>query len=179
MADWQRPLTPDERALVASARQACFDRYAGVKVPHRSCGISLAETFGLSTPPYQSLRRGGITGLGECGTAVAGRLVLGELLGDPDPGGATTPALRDAVVDYQQRWRARAGVQGSSVCNDLVAPFSRFRGPERASFCTNLAAETAALVAEVLIRGGHPVTVVPVPQRDKLGSVRATGCGPL
>ena len=163
MGDWQRALQPEEQALIASARASCFDRYAGVKVPHRSCGIALAETFGLLTAPYQALRRGGLTGHGECGTAVAGRLILGQLLGDPDPAGAATDALRTAAREYQARWRQRAQVTGSMVCNDLVAPFAVFRGPARARFCTGLAAETAALVAEVLLRNDHPIQVVPLP----------------
>lgn len=166
MGDWQRPLTDTEQAIVDAARAGCFERYAGVRVPHRSCGIALAETFGMATPPYQALRRGGLTGEGECGTVVAGRLILGELLGDPDPGGAATEVLRAAAAEYQARWHARTGAQGSRVCNDLVAPFPAFRGPERARFCTGLAAETAALVAEVLLRNGHPVRVVPLPAAD-------------
>ena len=36
-------------------------------------------------------------------------------------------------------------------------------GPGRASFCTRLAAETAALVAEVLLRNGVAVEVAPLP----------------
>ncbi|MEL6348207.1 MAG: C-GCAxxG-C-C family protein [Myxococcota bacterium] len=162
MGDWQRSLTVEERDQIQRAYQGCFERYAGVRVAHRSCGIALAETFGLPTAPYQSLRRGGITGEGECGTLVAGRLILGEILGDPDPGGATTPALRDAVGEYQARWRMRTSVRGSVVCNDLVAPFADFRGPGRARLCTNLAAKTAALVAETLIRNDAPFSIAPL-----------------
>ena len=55
-----------------------------MEVPHRSCGIALAETFNLATTPYQCLRNGGITGKGECGAIKAGELILGEYLGDPD-----------------------------------------------------------------------------------------------
>ena len=162
MGDWTRPLLEGEHATIQAARRACATRYAGVRVPHRSCGIALAETFGLSTPPYQSLRRGGITGHGMCGTAVAGQLILGELLGDPDPGGATTPALRCAMEEYQQRWAGRNQITESVVCNDLVAPLGDFHGPARKSRCTGLAAETAALVAEVLLRNDVSVTVVDV-----------------
>lgn len=162
VGDWNRPLDAAEQAIVDAARTACSQRYAGVVVPHRSCGIALAETFGMDTPPYQALRRGGLTGHGECGTAVAGRLILGQLLGDPDPGGGATAVLRTAATEYQQHWADRTAVSGSRVCNDLVAPFADFRGPKRASFCTHLAAETAALVAEVLLRNNHPVSVVPV-----------------
>src|SRR5215475_2202446 len=97
----ERELTPDETAYVAAARQKAYVLYEGVQTPHRSCGIALAETFGLPTPAYQALRRGGITGKGDCGAIRAGEQVLGELLGDPDPTGAVTPALREAVAWYQ------------------------------------------------------------------------------
>src|SRR5258708_17312640 len=92
-----RALTPDEAAYVAAARDKAFVLYEGVRVPHRSCGIAIAETFDLPTRPYQALRRGGITGKGSCGAIRAGEHVLGELLGDPDPAGAATPALRTAI----------------------------------------------------------------------------------
>jgi predicted DNA binding protein len=62
-----RALTERERALIAAAREKAYILYQGRQVPHRSCGIALAETFGLATPAYQSLRRGGITGCGACG----------------------------------------------------------------------------------------------------------------
>src|SRR5215510_1153705 len=103
----ERALMPDEAAYVAAARDKAFALYEGVRTPHRSCGIALAETFGLATPPYQALRRGGITGKGACGAIRAGEQVLGELLGDPDPIGAVTPALRAAVTWYQDAWRTR------------------------------------------------------------------------
>src|SRR3954466_3206500 len=95
-----RALTPDEAAYVAAARDKAFVLYEGVHTPHRSCGIALAETFGLPTPAYQALRRGGITGKGDCGAIRAGEQVLGELLGDPSPTGAVTAILRDAVTWY-------------------------------------------------------------------------------
>src|SRR6185295_2638390 len=103
----ERTLTPDEEAYVAAARDKAFILYEGTRTPHRSCGIALAETFGLPTPAYQSLRRGGITGKGTCGAIRAGEQVLGELLGDPSPTGTVTPALRDAVVWYQGAWHAK------------------------------------------------------------------------
>lgn len=164
MGDWDRVLTEEEAAVVAAARSGAFLRYEGRVVPHRSCGIALAETFGRATPAYQSLRKGGLTGQGECGTAVAGRLILGELLGDPDPAGPATELLKTAVQEYEARWDGRAGVSGSRVCNTLTAPRGDFRGAERAGFCTGLAAETAALVAEVLLRNGEPVEVVALPR---------------
>lgn len=137
-----------------AARQKAFILYEGVQVPHRSCGIALAETFGLPTPAYQSLRRGGITGEGACGAIRAGEQVLGELLGDPDPTGPVTATLRAAIVWYQDAARRRID-RGSSpdiVCNNLTRPHGDFKGPARMSFCTALAAEVAAITAEALVR---------------------------
>lgn len=151
MADWDRGLTPEEQERIATARRTAFRLYDGTETPHRSCGIAMAETFGRDTPPYQALRRGGITGHGPCGVALAGRLILGELLGDPDPAGPTTPALRHAMIDYEQRLPQRLR---TATCNALVADQGPFKGPQRHVHCTNLAAETAALLEEVLIRHG-------------------------
>ena len=160
MGDWTRPLTDREQARIEAARRGARLRYEGVVVPHRSCGIALAETFGRSTAPYQSLRRGGLTGHGECGTLVATRLIAGELLGDPDPGGPATPILRTVARELQERWGAWTGAGSTVVCNALVVRFDDFRGPERARFCTALAAESAALLTEVLLRNGVDVEVV-------------------
>src|SRR5262249_15263481 len=102
-----RELAPRERDVIEAARRKAFILYEGVKVPHRSCGIALAETFNRPTRPYQALRRGGITGLGFCGSIRAGEHVLGELLGDPDPGGGVTPVLRAAVEWYQKQFPRR------------------------------------------------------------------------
>src|SRR5690242_6770445 len=141
-----RPLTAEERSYVDAARRTAFILYEGVRVPHRSCGIALAETFGLGTRPYQALRRGGITGEGACGAIRAGEQVLGELLGDPDPTGMVTPVLRNAITWYQ---RAAAHIdRGGSpdiVCNNLTRRFGDFKSPERAAFCTSVAAQVAAL----------------------------------
>src|ERR1700749_2706761 len=100
-----RQLTADEATYVAAVRDKAFALYEGVRVPHRSCGIAIAETFDLPTRSYQALRRGGITGKGACGAIRAGEQVLGELLGDPDPTGQVTPELRAAVTWYQQAWQ--------------------------------------------------------------------------
>ncbi|HEX2686025.1 MAG TPA: hypothetical protein VHN14_05380 [Kofleriaceae bacterium] len=149
----ERELTPDEASYVSSARDKAFFLYEGVRTPHRSCGIALAETFGLATPAYQALRRGGITGKGACGAIRAGEQVLGELLGDPDPIGAVTPALRAAVTWYQTAWQARlVPNEPDIVCDNLVRRHGDFAGPARKAFCTNLAAEVAALTAEALCR---------------------------
>jgi len=153
----ERALTPDEAAYVTAARETAFVLYEGVRTPHRSCGIALAETFGLPTRPYQALRRGGITGQGACGAIRAGEHVLGELLGDPDPTGAVTPALRAAIEWYGEAWRRRL-VPGEPdiVCDHLVRRHGDFAGPARKAFCTNLAAEIAALTAEALCRYAAP-----------------------
>jgi hypothetical protein len=149
----ERSLTPDEAAYVAAAREKAFVLYEGVRTPHRSCGIALAETFGLATPAYQALRRGGITGKGDCGAIRAGEQVLGELLGDPDPTGQVTPTLRAAVSWYQDAWKQRlVPEQPDIICDHLVRPHGEFTGPARKAFCTNLAAEVAALTAEALCR---------------------------
>jgi hypothetical protein len=148
-----RALLPDETAYVTASRDKAFVLYEGVRTPHRSCGIALAETFGLATPAYQALRRGGITGKGACGAIRAGEQVLGELLGDPDPTGAVTPALRAAVTWYQTAWQARLMPDEPDIlCDNLVRRHGDFAGPARKAFCTNLAAEVAALTAEALCR---------------------------
>lgn len=166
MGDWGRELTVDERRRIAAARRKAFLLYEGVATPHRSCGIALAETFDLPTRPYQSLRRGGLTGGGACGTVMAGRLILGEVLGDPDPTGPVTPALKAAIEEFEARWAGRidrGAARGDSiVCNDLVAQFADFRGPARASFCTQLATEVATLLAEVFVRNDVPFEVSPI-----------------
>jgi hypothetical protein len=164
----ERELTPDEVAYIGAARAKAFVLYEGVQTPHRSCGIALAETFGLPTPAYQALRRGGITGKGACGAIRAGEQVLGELLGDPAPTGMITPALRGAVSWYQDAWQRRmfsaAGPdQPDIICDHLVRPHGDFAGAARKAFCTNLAADVAALTAEALVRfGGSRPRITPV-----------------
>jgi hypothetical protein len=165
-----------EKDAIARARHKAFVLYEGKQVPHRSCGIALAETFGLPTPPYQSLRKGGITGEGECGAIKAGELILGELLGDPDPTGPVTPKLREAMELYRREWqrrvdrgpagRAAAGTPGlvavDIVCNHLTAPLGDFKGEARQRFCTNIAADVAEIVAEILTRFGVEFEVKPL-----------------
>lgn len=152
-----------DSGAVRAAHDKAFILYEGVRTPHRSCGICLAETFGLRSAPYQSLRRGGITGQGECGALKAGELVLGEFLGDPNPTGPVTPALRTAMSRYGELWRERlAGTVGDRlICNDLTAPHGDFQGEARRSFCTRLAAEAAAAVAQTLEEAGVPNPVTP------------------
>ena len=92
---------PDPR--IEAARRKAHVLYEGVETPHRSCGIALAETFGLDTRPYQAFRKGGITGEGPCGSIQAGLVILGQLLGDPDPTGPVTPELRAAAEEIGRR----------------------------------------------------------------------------
>jgi len=149
----ERELTADEVAYIAAARDKAFVLYEGVRTPHRSCGIALAETFGLPTPGYQALRRGGITGKGLCGAIRAGEQVLGELLGDPDPTGPVTPALRSAVGWYQLAWQRRlVPDEPDIICDHLVRKHGDFAGAARKAFCTSLAADVASLTAEALCR---------------------------
>ena len=167
MGDWNRPLTAPEAALVARARQTAFLLYEGRVTPHRSCGITLAETFGRPTVPYQALRRGGITGQGECGVIVGARLVLGEVFGDPDPTGPVTGALRTAMEEFEARWRSRidrGAAPGTEIaCNTLTGPFAEFRSAARHGFCTALATEVATLLAEVIVRNGGDLPPPPLP----------------
>ncbi len=139
---------------VAALREKARVLYEGKEVRHRSCGIALAETFGVPSRPYQALRKGGLTGEGPCGAVQAGRLVLGELLGDPDPAGPVTPALREAMARYEARLAARLPAAARAPCNALTAPFESFASPERAAFCTVLAAAVAEAVAETLAEAG-------------------------
>ncbi len=158
-----------EQRLVEAARRKAFVLYEGNQVPHRSCGICLAETFNLPTSPYQALRRGGITGEGECGAIKAGELILGQYFGDPEPTGAVTPKLREALRYYREQWQQRANLgPGSSrradgspdiVCNHLTAPHGEFTGESRQRFCTGLASTVAEIVAETLVKFGAEFTV--------------------
>jgi hypothetical protein len=53
------------------------------------------------------------------------------------------------------------------VCNNLTRPLGDFRGPARAAFCTNLAAQVAEITAEALVRFGPEgldLRIEPVPQ---------------
>jgi len=151
---------------VEAARRTAHVLYEGRITPHRSCGVALAETFGLRTPPYQAFRKGGVTGEGPCGAIQAGAAILGELLGDPDPCGPVTPALRAAMQDYGRMWREAlfgGAAAPDIVCNHLTAPQGDFAGPRRLAFCTGIVSTVAALVAEVAIRHGAAVSVSPAP----------------
>ncbi len=145
--------------LVAALRERTRVLYEGKLTPHRSCGIALAEAFGTATRPYQALRRGGLTGEGQCGAIVAGQLLLGELLGDPDPTGPPRPALRDAMAEYRAEVARRVNTGGATtqICNDLVSGFPLFQSEERAAFCTHLAATVAEIVAGIALAHGAAI----------------------
>ena len=138
--------------------------YDGARTPHRSCGIALAETFDRPTAAYQSLRRGGITGAGTCGAVVAGGLLLGEFLGDPDPTGKVTPALRAAMHAYDAKIAAELdrGASPDLICNNLTAPHGDFMGPARHRFCTELVGRVADIVDALLRDHGVVHRATPV-----------------
>ena len=165
------------------AYEAAFILYEGKRTPHRSCGICLAETFGLNTRPYQALRRGGITGEGQCGAIKAGELILGEYLGDPDPTGPVTDQLREAIALYQRLWKERLDLGRSPdiICNHLTGQFASFHSPERAAFCTRLSAEVAAIVAEVLERFGVDFPISDIADRvaTEASSTTQSGSEPI
>lgn len=145
-------------------RSKALTLYEGRETPHRSCGIALAEAFGRPTAAYQSLRRGGITGQGSCGAIVAGQLLLGEFLGDPDPRGPVTAQLRAAALRYDERVRSEVdrGVSPDIICNNLTAQWGDFKGDARHAFCTNLVAEVAQIVDEILREQGVAVEATPI-----------------
>ncbi|MBI4553310.1 MAG: hypothetical protein HY710_13690 [Candidatus Latescibacteria bacterium] len=155
----------EKHALIAKAREKAYILYEGVTIPHRSCGICLAETFNLPTRPYQALRRGGITGEGQCGAIKAGELILGEYFGDPDPTGAVTDTLRQAIQYYTEQWKHRVdrGASPDIICNHMTGQFAEFKSPERMTFCTNVAAQVAEVVAETLIEFGADFEITPIP----------------
>ena len=81
-----------------------------------------------------------------------------------------TSDLRAAASWYRDAWKKRVdrgagGVDGSIICNDLTSPFDDFMGAARHGFCTNIAAEVAAIVAEALVRLGATVEISPVDDR--------------
>ena len=81
-------------------------------------------------------------------------MLLGELLGDPDPTAAVTEELRAAMDWYQEQIPLRfdRGSAPDYVCNHLTAPLGDFMGTERKQFCTTLTSEVAALTLEAVLR---------------------------
>lgn len=153
--------------LVAAVREKARVLYEGKQVAHRSCGMAIAEAFDRNPLPYQALRRGGVTGAGPCGAIVAGGLVLGEVFGYPDPAAPTSLTLREAMVRYHREVARRVprGQGGSTVCNDLVAPFGDFASEGRALYCTAIAATVAEIVAEIVVDLGGPLAPTPIRER--------------
>ena len=98
-------------------------------------------------------------------------MVIGELLGDPDPTGGVTPALKGAMVDFESKLRGRIDrgeAPGADlICNTLTGQFAEFRSPERAAFCTRLVTEVAGLVAEAL--SGQTVSLSVIGVKDAPG----------
>ncbi len=125
--------------------------YEGKEVPHHSCGIAIAVTFGLEPASYQSLRKGGITGKGECGAIKAGEMVLGEYLGDPNPTGAVTDALKEGMAEYR-KMLAQEGLEPLSniVCDHLVRDYDDFWGDGRKAFCADLVEKVSGMVQRIL-----------------------------
>ncbi len=150
---------------VTAARAYAERLYLGDEVAHRSCGIALALTFGLDHHAYQSLRRGGLLGLGPCGALQAGVLVLGELLGDPDPAGPPTAELREAVRRYREIIVAEVGGGFDDSCNARTAAFTDFASRPRLLSCTRLAGVAAAGIATVLHELGRAPSLPPPPDR--------------
>lgn len=166
------PLSPSDAALVARAREKARVLYEGKLVAHRSCGICLAETFGLPWRAYETLRRGGLTGEGACGAIRAGEMVLGEMLGPERPEDPAPERLKEAILFYQASWKEKQAREGwaDTICNNLTAPLGDFKGAARAGFCTSLAAEAAERVAEALARVGQSFEITPIeglPPRDQ------------
>ncbi len=162
------PMTEKQRELIDAARRKAHLLYEGKVTPHRSCGVCLAETFGLEWRPYQALRRGGITGEGSCGAIRAGEMILGDLLGPEGSTDAVTPQLAEAIRYYQARWKEIQNSEGWSdtICNTLTSRFPDFTGPDRADFCTSLAETAAGLVAETLVRAQFAFTIEQIPSDE-------------
>lgn len=152
--------------LVAAVREKARVLYEGRQVPHRSCGMAIAEAFDREPRSYHALRRGGVTGVGHCGAVLAGQLVLGELFGYQDSTAPTSIALRQAITAFQGEVARRVprGPGGTIVCNDLVSPFPDFHEEARGLFCTALTAQVAEIVAEIVVELGGPLEVTPIRQ---------------
>ncbi|MBI3735102.1 hypothetical protein HY256_01135, partial [Candidatus Sumerlaeota bacterium] len=118
------PLNPAEQNLIRQAREKAHILYEGKVTPHRSCGVCLAETFGVPWRAYKALRRGGITGEGACGAIRAGEMILGEILGPANPEDPVSETLKEAIKFYQAKWKQKQAAAGWSdtICNTLVAP---------------------------------------------------------
>jgi hypothetical protein len=155
------------RETIEAIREKARVLFEGKDVPHRNCGAALAEAFDRDPRPYQALRRGGVTGENECGAIVAGRLLLGEILGYPDPTAPTSLALRDAIQRYRVEVakRVHKGGAGTMICDDLVKRFPIYHADERVAFCAGIIATIAEIVAEIVFALGGTLEVTPIRDR--------------
>jgi hypothetical protein len=146
--------------IVLALREKARVLYEGRLTGHRSCGVAIAETFDRDSRAYQALRKGGITGEGTCGAIWGGLLLLGELLGDPDPTGPTTEALKAAAAAYHAEVarRVRTGRATTQICNDLTGQFPVFQSDERLGFCTDIVTTVVEIVAEIALAHGVELT---------------------
>jgi len=150
--------------LVEAIREKARLLYEGKQVPHRSCGMAIAEAFDREPRAYQALRRGGVTGVGQCGSIIAGGLVLGELFGYPVSTAPTSITLREAMKRFHLEVARRVprGPQGTAICNDLVSPFPEFQSDGRALFCTAITATVAEIVATIALDLGAELEATPI-----------------
>ncbi len=157
-------MTTEQTVMVQAVRERARVLFEGKQAAQRSCGIALAEAFGLPTRSYQALRRGFITGAGPCGAVTAGQLILGEYLGYADPAAPVSLQLKEASERYQREVFKRLDRGGSATltCNDLTRRFSLLQEEELAAFCAGVVATVAEVVAEVLIAGGVTLDATPV-----------------
>lgn len=158
----KKPHRDDDPAWAAERAHALYD---GTLVPHRSCGVAIAETFGVAAGPYVGLRKGGLTGCATCGAVQAGTLVLGEKLTTDGAVGPAAPALVRAAGRYDSAWRDRLGVEphDAALCRELTADFEDFASPARHAHCTRVASLVAESVAQALNEEGVTVTRAPMP----------------
>ena len=88
------------------------------------------------------------------------------MFANPEPSGKITEILKEGAALYRRIWTERFDLGPGSrdggggltiICDSLVGPLGDFHGPARHGYCTVLAADVSAVVAEVLIRLGVPV----------------------
>jgi hypothetical protein len=150
-----------ESGLPSRAREVASILCEGRATPHRSCGVAIAETFHRNPLPYAGLRKGGITGRGECGAIKAGDLVLVEILGPADPLAALTDTLRASVTFFRDLCAERLALARGSYlsCDEMVGRLGEFGGPARKEYCTRLAGVVAEALAETILRFGGSLEI--------------------
>ena len=82
-------------------------------------------------------------------------MVLGEYLGDPNPTGAMTDALKNGMAHYR-RLLAEAGLAPLAIitCDHLVQNYPDFMGDDRKAFCADLVVKVTEMVEQVLEEQG-------------------------